>query len=37
MRSERKRRKSKPLRNARKSVRRRSNRCLTSGNLSAHR
>nr|DAG16669.1 MAG TPA: hypothetical protein [Caudoviricetes sp.] len=37
MRSGRKRRKKKPLRSVKKSVRRRNNRCLTSGNLSAHR
>nr|DAK96092.1 MAG TPA: hypothetical protein [Caudoviricetes sp.] len=37
MKSGRKRRKKKPLRSVRKSERRRSNRCLTSGGLSAHR
>nr|DAQ01791.1 MAG TPA: hypothetical protein [Caudoviricetes sp.] len=35
MRSGRKRRKKKPPQSVRKSVRRKSNRCLTSGNLSA--
>nr|DAP09173.1 MAG TPA: hypothetical protein [Caudoviricetes sp.] len=37
MRSGRKRRKKKPLRSVKKSVRRRNNRCLTKGSLSAHR
>nr|DAZ42709.1 MAG TPA: hypothetical protein [Caudoviricetes sp.] len=37
MRSERKRRKSKPLRSVRKSVKKRNNRCSTKGSLSAHR
>nr|DAE13752.1 MAG TPA: hypothetical protein [Siphoviridae sp. ctQqU1] len=37
MRSGRKRRKKKPLRSVRKSERKRNNRCLINGNLSAHR
>nr|DAD76671.1 MAG TPA: hypothetical protein [Siphoviridae sp. ctOVO10] len=37
MRSGRKRQKKKPLQSVRKSVKRRNSRCLTSGNLSAHR
>ena len=35
--AEKKKRKKKPLRSVKKSERRRNNRCLTSGNLSAHR